>query len=116
MVNDKNLQGQYSQITYFIQAKKKTHWIILHTEFQSPSAYPSGRKVKSWRERKKKKINGENNGNLLYVDTSGARANFANPEPSVQPKSLEIFIEVSPPLFHFQDCLIHWTTRLCIYI
>ena len=90
--------------------------LSLHTEFQSPSTYPSGRKVKSWRERKKKKINGENNGNLLYVDTSGARANFANPEPSVQPKSLEIFIEVSPPLFHFQDCLIHWTTRLCIYI
>ena len=91
--------------------------LSLHTEFQSPSTYPSGRKVKSWRERKKKRINGENNGYLLYVDTSGARANFANPEPPVQQKSLEIFIEKSPPPLTFSvvcDTLDYAALHICL--
>ena len=48
--------------------------LSLHTEFQSPSTYPSGRKVTTWKERRRK-MNDENNGDSVYVDTLTAGAN-----------------------------------------
>ena len=73
MVNEKRMQGQYLQITSSIHGQKKPkkrplhplrvkYWgqkhigssyfceLSLHTEFQRPSTYPSGRKVTTWRE------------------------------------------------------------------
>ena len=41
--------------------------LSLHTEFESPSTYRSGRKVTTWREEREN--NDENNGYLLYMDT-----------------------------------------------
>ena len=55
--NPKTLNGS----SYFCE-------LSLHTEFQSPSTYPSGRKVTTWKEERKKerrKMNDENNGYLL---------------------------------------------------
>ena len=95
------MQGQYLQITSSIHGQKKTpknaplHSLIrvkwwgqkhigssyfcelsLHTEFQSPSTYPSDRKVKIWKKKEEREMNDEFNGYLLYVDTSNARANI----------------------------------------
>ena len=93
------MQGQYLQITSSIHGQKKpknaplhplrVKWwgqkhigssyfceLSLHTEFQSPSTSPSGRKVTTWKEEeeRRRENNDENNGYLLYVDTSRARA------------------------------------------
>ena len=46
--------------------------LSLHAKFQGPCTSHSGRKVTTWK--KEREMNDENNGYLLYVNTSRARA------------------------------------------